>query len=299
MCEVIHNKNLLGLFEIYYDRTRANKFEIMFEAILDKRIECLCKLGLTVVQAKIYVVLSETGRTKIQTIAKLAGTDRSNTYRVLDQLQKKGLVERIVGIPNLYQTVPMQDAARLLVTRSKHAYEEIVEASKELLKENKGAEGKMSEDNFAQISLINFKPSVPSTKVISAWMAVQRSGDQYFTKNNFEDSIPMEASPWIPRIWKRAMDRGVKIRIITEKKQEKDSYNNKNLIYLKKNSNFELKFMASPIICPFVCLDEKDTWFFIEKSKTFECIRLMQGRVGKLAHAFFEKLWNEIPPTDK
>ena len=236
------------------------------------------------------------GKTKIQTIAKIAGADRSNTYQVLDYLQKRGLVEKTVGIPNLYEAVTVKEAVHLLLRRRKHEYDEVVEASKNLLQENKEDEEKLPYDNDTQISLITFEESVPNKKVTSAWVTVQRSAELCVDKHAFEDTISKEGL-WITHSWKKAMDRGVKIRIIAEKPQEKDSYDSKSLIDLQKKSNFELKYAPSSIVCQFVCLDEKDIWFFAEKSKTFESLRLIHDGIGKLVHMFFEKLWNEVPTT--
>ena len=62
----------------------------------------LQKLGLTEIQSKVYLILLSLGKEKVSTIAKMANVDRSNVYKAFDKLQKRKIVSKILGSPNLF-----------------------------------------------------------------------------------------------------------------------------------------------------------------------------------------------------
>jgi DNA polymerase III alpha subunit len=54
-------------------------------------------LGLTLLQAKIYLALSKTGKATIKTISKASNSARQDIYRIMPTLQKLGLAEKIIA----------------------------------------------------------------------------------------------------------------------------------------------------------------------------------------------------------
>lgn len=59
----------------------------------EDRIEFLEKLGLTVVQAKIYIANIDTGPATAKQISKVAKVAREDVYRVMPSLQTLGLTK--------------------------------------------------------------------------------------------------------------------------------------------------------------------------------------------------------------
>ena len=267
------------------------------ESVSDTHVDRLCKLGLTALQAKIYLLLYETGRTKIQTLARIANVDRANTYQILWQLQKKGIVETIVGTPTLYQAVSLQEASAALLAQKKREFERVVETSKELLQENAEREQKLPDLSVPQISFVSYGNSMASKKIVLAWTNVQRLAELYLEEPSFAEALEW---PWVLNIWKKAMNRGVKVRVITQNLQEKSDCLSRSLSSLEKNRNFEIRYTTSAIICQCICLDEKETWLFVDKINTHDqaqSIMLRHKGLGKMAHSLFEMLWDETPPS--
>lgn len=267
------------------------------ERTSDTSVDHLVKLGLTTLQAKLYMLLYETGRTKIQKLARIANVDRANTYQLLGQLQCKGLVETIVGTPTLYEAVPMQEAIAVLLAKEKHEFEIMVETSKELLQENAEREKKLLDLSLPQISFVSYRESMISKKIDLAWANVQRLAELYLEESDFAEWVEW---PWVGNTCKKAMNRGIKVRVITNNLQKKSLNFSKSLQSLKKNANFEIGYITSPIICQFICFDGKETWLFTEKMSTYEqaqSIMIRHKGLGTLAHAFFETLWDQTQPS--
>lgn len=62
------------------------------------------ELGLTSLQAKIYLALAQTGNATIRNIAKNSKIARQDVYRIMPSLQKLGLAEQIVVSPTMYKS---------------------------------------------------------------------------------------------------------------------------------------------------------------------------------------------------
>jgi len=60
-------------------------------------IKDLMEYGLTKLQAKLYLGILMLGSSTVQNLSKLMGINKVDTYRVLKELTKKGLVEVMVG----------------------------------------------------------------------------------------------------------------------------------------------------------------------------------------------------------
>ena len=267
------------------------------ESVSCTHVDRLCKLGLTTLQAKIYLLLYETGRTKIQALARIANVDRANTYQILRQLQEKGVVETTVGKPILYQAVPLQEATAALLAQKKREFEKVVETSKELLQETAEHEQKLLDLSMPQISFVSFGESSARKKIDLAWTNVQILAELYLEKPLFAESLER---PWVGNMWKEAMNRGVKVRVITQNLQQKSACFIDSLSSLEENKNFEIRYTASPIICQFICLDGKETWLFVEKINGFgqeQSIMLRHKGLGKMAHTFFGMLWDQTLPA--
>ena len=62
--------------------------------IKDECAKILMDLGLTLLQAKAYLALSQLGKATVKTISKTANVARQDVYRVMLALEKLGLAEK-------------------------------------------------------------------------------------------------------------------------------------------------------------------------------------------------------------
>ena len=66
-------------------------------------LEELTKYGITKNQALVYVTLLSTGKASVKRISQVSGIRREEVYRLLPELEKIGLIERILGKPNKFR----------------------------------------------------------------------------------------------------------------------------------------------------------------------------------------------------
>jgi HTH-type transcriptional regulator, sugar sensing transcriptional regulator len=84
---------------------------------LNEQVLTLTELGLSTTQAKIYLALVKTKSQTAQAISVLSTVSRPDVYRVLNQLQEVGLVEKIIAKPEEFRAIPIEEGVSILLQR--------------------------------------------------------------------------------------------------------------------------------------------------------------------------------------
>jgi len=97
----------------------------------------LTQLGLTSFQAQVYLTLTKLGTSNAKTIASIDRLDRANVYRVMTDLQKLNLVEKMLTNPINFKAVPISEGIQTLLENREKEYQEIEIKTKELIEKYK------------------------------------------------------------------------------------------------------------------------------------------------------------------
>ena len=89
------------------------------------KLKVLIDLGLTQVQARVYLALIEAGPSRISAISKASMVARPDVYRTISKLQNIGLVEKIIKKPVHYQAIPLKKGLSLLLETKTQQYEKV------------------------------------------------------------------------------------------------------------------------------------------------------------------------------
>ncbi len=100
-----------------------------------KSIQVLMKLGLTRLQATIYLNLAKLEKADVKTIAEVSGVSRSGVYRVIPQLERLGLAQKIMAQQTMYKATPMDEGSELLLEKEEQKIIELQERAMRLIKE--------------------------------------------------------------------------------------------------------------------------------------------------------------------
>ncbi len=96
--KIINNQAIKSIF-------MAEKTNVL----TDENIRTLVGLGLSSTQAKISLALARIGPSTVSEISDASAVARPDTYRALVELEKKGLIEKIVSTPNMYELIPLSE----------------------------------------------------------------------------------------------------------------------------------------------------------------------------------------------
>ncbi len=136
-----------SLIRIYDDETDAWKVvkkDNGFSKQLGTIEETLAKFGLLKNETKVYLYLARAGEKKAGEVAEAISLHRTETYRILRDLEKKGIVFSIFEKPLKFTAIPLDKAIDLLV--------DVQKAKIRLLEKEKE-------------TLVNLWLSIPKTKV--------------------------------------------------------------------------------------------------------------------------------------
>jgi sugar-specific transcriptional regulator TrmB len=98
-----------------------------------KGIDLLCRLGLTLRQAKVYLCLVEYGPSSVKEISRCSHAPREDLYRILSKLNNIGLVEKRITFPVTFGAAPIPDALSFLHARRIRETSELQEEQRDFL----------------------------------------------------------------------------------------------------------------------------------------------------------------------
>jgi sugar-specific transcriptional regulator TrmB len=259
----------------------------------EKNVMVLMELGLTASEAKTYLGLIATGKSRIGALAKTTGIHREHLYQTMRSLVNKGLVQKELGRICKYKAISLDETLPMLV-RHKRTQMSRMEAEAQVIiddfKNNQPSNLEISglEDENSQFVV------VPGREVIvqrlkQSLQKAQFSVDTITTEKRFSAAVLEFAKDY-----QKAIDRGVKIRIATEKHViEKTAM--ETLQTLTKNPNFCIKNFSDPPQAVVAIFDNK------EAIVTLSAKAHLAGADGlwsnnscfvTLAQTYFENKWN-------
>ena len=200
----------------------------------------LVDVGLTKIQAKLYMTLLRFEEADGKTLSKKANVPRPEVYRALGELEKKGLVEKVISTPYRFKATPLDFGMQILITQRARHFKEIQEKAKQLLRKhqtskpdtllNQKSKFTMIEGRLRLIQVIklqhnNAQLSVDILTTLARWMQIL-----HFCFENYE----------------KAIARGVKYRVVLEA-VNKEIMSYENIRALLEKQNFNLRLSRSPL----------------------------------------------------
>ena len=91
-------------------------------------------LGLTGRQARVYLATLKLGVGKIQAIAELSLVSRQEIYRLIDDLQERGLIQKHMTNPTAFTATPIEQVAHLLLQQKTNQLNVISQQMEQLAK---------------------------------------------------------------------------------------------------------------------------------------------------------------------
>lgn len=249
---------------------------------MDEAVETLKDLGLTFVQAKVYLALS-TFPKSIASISESSKVPRTDLYRVLHELEKKGLVERIISNPIEFKAISINECLDLLIqARTRQSFDLLNRAAK-LRKE---FSEKSPEHNFdVKPKFVLVQPNRVVGKIVSAINGSTQHIDLLLSWKRLSFGIY-----FFKDALRKAWNRNVTCRILTDYPQE--NFIPQSIIF--KKSPCYIRFLVFPPKTILGLYDYKEV-FIIENPSVGlnESSALWSNNPSliSLAKEYYENLW--------
>ena len=220
--------------------------------MLEDEVQTLTRLGLTSIQARVYLALASSGISTAKTISKNSQVARPEVYRIMPTLEKLALVERIISTPCKFRANSMQDAVSVLIERRIKETSELQAITREMLKKFKYNNTRTAlEKDESQFILIPQKEAAIERRRKTIENA-QKSIDVV----NSWKMFPITAFTYAEEIMK-ALQRGVKIRVITQKPKDKKAIP-EIVREFRETLNLKVRYVPTPPPAVLSVYDKKE-----------------------------------------
>jgi sugar-specific transcriptional regulator TrmB len=267
---------------------RRNLQKALLLELQFSKIQALMDLGLTLIQARVYLALVKSGPSKTSAISKISKVAQPDTYKTLSKLQQLGLAEKIIKKPLEYRATPMNEGISLLLEAKTRQYEKVRSEAKILLSTAKTEKPDIEKQiENPQFVLIPRRTVIKRIK--TAIEKAQLSADLVLSWKRFSRGIASTFAESIEVAWAK----NVKVRFIIESPFE--SKTAKQLIqYCREKPFSQIRFIANHPRAVFGIYDKKKV-FIIARSKTdlpgSPALWSSNPSLIDLAQEYFEMLW--------
>jgi sugar-specific transcriptional regulator TrmB len=255
---------------------------------LEKEIEILQAWGLTIPQAKVYLALirlsTDTTAGKISSFSKMARTD---VYRVLDELQEVGLIEKVIAAPTKFKAFPINKIILILTERRTKKTLELQLKAQELIRllESRNPEETHEEGKFRIIP----KAEALLLSVKEALNNAQKSIDLIFNWTAFPRAIYLVAEEL-----EQALKRNVNIRCIVDKPE--DAKWPETVQLFMKHKSFKLRALPNSPITRSGIYDRKKVFiasYLTPNAAGSKALMSTNPGLIKIVQCYFEETWEK------
>jgi len=249
----------------------------------DDSFQTFVNLGLTYLQAKVYVTLLRLGDVgaEVRKIASASSIARQDVYRILPTLQKRGLVEKIVAIPTIYRPIPLEDGISKLMKKRTEEYQDVQKKAKSLLENFVTPEVEHKDD--ASQFIITSERSLFLKRAREDIAKTESSIDIVYANERLRTIIFHTFDEF-----KKASARGIKIRAITNKTDEEPL--DENIQNLSSKAVFDLRFIERNIPVGLVIFDNNEVNIRTMNS-IVPSLWTNNRNVVRLSKFYFDSLW--------
>jgi sugar-specific transcriptional regulator TrmB len=262
----------------------------------DECVQTLTLLGLSFNQARVYIALVRSGMSNAQSISMISKVAREHVYRTMTSLQKLGLVEKIITIPTKYKAIPIHDTVSILTERKIKETSELQARTRRLLRNFKEGNARITlQEEEPQFVLIPEKKA-GFEKRRNAFENAQKSVDVINSWSRHSSTVYNNAE-----LLNKAMKRGVKIRVITEKPEDENSLLKVEQIF-QKNPPHKVKYVLTALSAETTIYDKEEVFIDVSVASRYgECPTLWSNNpcLVAIVQDYFEIMWlaalEEIP----
>jgi len=259
--------------------------------IRDEHIQTLMDLGLTFLEAKTYLNTVLLRKADAATIAKASNVARQNVYRIMPVLENLGLAKKILSKPTMYQATTIKEGILILFQKRKTEYSKLQTKTSSLLNDfpdnNESKIGSPEGDSeFVITSEISLLKKMLSRLTLKSQRTIESIVPSLFFGEYLSDQTPD---------LKKAIKKGVKVRLITEKIDLASI--SKTSRFFEENPLVELKYLSNTIplnvgILSMHIFDSEEMTLCISPRKRVPCLWSNNPQLLEICMMFFEDLWN-------
>ncbi|MCW3983590.1 MAG: hypothetical protein NWE96_06290 [Candidatus Bathyarchaeota archaeon] len=244
------------------------------------------RLGLTVLEAKVYSSLIAREGAEAKTIARNLNIAKCEVYRAISSLEKTGLIEKKLTIPSVYKAIPIREASKILLEKKTAEYKKLQEdAEKLVISLERSSTFDLDKENEQGIVLSEGK--TVTKRLVNQLRTTEKSFESISTWNVCARML----CDWIDD-FKWLTENGVNVRVLTDKLR-KDELTPQFLLDLEKSQFFEIRYYKEPLSIKMAIRDKKEINVCFYEKRGSPSMWSNNPIFAQLATKCFECMWNE------
>jgi len=262
-------------------------------AIQNEHAQTLVGLGLTTLQAKVYLALAKTGEATIKTISEISKVARQDIYRVIVELHDLGLVEKLVDAPTKFRALSIRECVFILLRNRIEKTSELQQEASELILH-------FSKDKAAETAL---KEEESQFVIINELQARRLKSKKELDKVQKSVKIVTKWSIFLPLVFAlgeeidKTVERGVKFQIVVGRlKSERETQLPEHIRALEGNPLFTIRYTHNVPESAFAIYDGKELILTISKSTgqlpEAPVLSTNNPSLIELAEHYFKMMWD-------
>jgi len=252
---------------------------------ISKGIEVLQGLGLTLCQAKIYLSLCRFGCLDAKSISKDTHIARQDVYRVMADLEKSRLVEKVIDRPTKFRAIPLKKGISFLL-KQKHKELSIIASQTQNLVDQFTRSNEQLLIEEAEFVWVPSKEAV----LYKIQEAIENAQSSINLVSSYERISKISM---FSEALEGAWSRSVKCRIIIDK-PEKSRASDEILNFLNKEVSCKVRFLPSPPETVMTIYDQKEILIFTDpNARLSESPALWSSNLSLISgmQKYFTILW--------
>jgi len=218
---------------------------------IDEAVETLINLGLTILQARVYVALAKLGTSTSRLTAKEAMVASQDVYRILSELQETGLVEKIIAKPSMYHAMPLAKGLSMLLQRRKEKTRQLERTANLISKEFESTLRTTVKTDIGSFVLIQKEEPIKSKAfelLDTAQMSLELMHDTHDTATYGE----------LYNIGQKLSAKEIKVRDLVSRSNQSLQVTKAFASIIQKYPTFQLRYLNSSAPAKLIIKDSKE-----------------------------------------
>ncbi len=258
--------------------------------LTEEKVQTLMQMGLTQVQAKVYLSLVRIKQSTIKEITQKSEVSRQDVYRTLKTLETTGLVEKVISTPICYRPVPIKEGISALLQRRNAELKDLQKKTNEVFQDD--TDNSMINPSLEQRDEFVLVPSknclhrnCKGCIIKSRIEKAEKKLDGISTLEMFKKYL------LVSDYWQIALERGAKARFLISNPEKEDP--RLKLGFLKKKGSFELRFSYEQASLSMTLIDNKEVLLKINTEIESPTLLIQNLCLVNTLQQHFELLWNQ------
>ncbi|MDG6221827.1 MAG: helix-turn-helix domain-containing protein [Candidatus Bathyarchaeota archaeon] len=252
-------------------------------------VQTMTKLGLTSRQAIVYLWLTKSGIAPIKTISRGTKIARQHIYKITENLNQIGLVEKILDAPTKFKATPIEIGISILMENKNTEFTNLKTETTDLIKSVKKQTITSSvQDEKPEFVVVSGKAltlsklhqglgeSQKAIDGIGAWIRIKKA-----FYNNYANI-------------KKSLDKGIQIRQIIDTPPDKEQFKNE-LKEILEHPLYSIKCIPPPPPAILFLRDKKEAMISNSVASPEETpdLWVSNQHLVTILQDYFEMMWNK------